>query len=36
VQFVPKTHNFFTAGKDGKVKHWDGDKFHMIQQMNVR
>lgn len=26
VQFVPDTHYFFTAGKDWKVKYWDGDK----------
>jgi U3 small nucleolar RNA-associated protein 12 len=35
VQFVAKTHNFFSSGKDGKVKHWDGDKFHMIQCLEV-
>lgn len=30
VQFVPKTHYFFTCGKDGKVKQWDGDTYNKI------
>ena len=34
VQFVPKTHFFFTVGKDGRVKEWDGDKFNHIQTLN--
>jgi U3 small nucleolar RNA-associated protein 12 len=30
VKFVAKTHYFFSAGKDGKVKEWDADKFERI------
>ena len=30
VQFVPNTHMFFTAGKDGKIKQWDADNFERI------
>ncbi|CAB0008563.1 unnamed protein product [Nesidiocoris tenuis] len=30
VQFVPKTHLFFSCGKDGKLKQWDGDTFEKI------
>lgn len=30
VAFVPNTHYFFTAGKDGKIKEWDGDSFEKI------
>lgn len=35
LQFVPKTHLFFTAGKDKKVKQWDADKFEHIQTLEV-
>lgn len=35
LQFVPKTHYFFTCGKDGKVKEWDGDKFNKIITLQV-
>lgn len=35
VQFVPKTHLFFSASKDNKVKYWDGDKFLHIQTLDV-
>jgi U3 small nucleolar RNA-associated protein 12 len=30
IQFIPKTHMFFTCGKDGKIKQWDGDSFVKI------
>lgn len=30
VQFVAKTHYFFSVGKDGKLKEWDADKFERI------
>ena len=35
LQFVPKTHLFFTAGKDRKIKQWDADKFELIQMLEV-
>lgn len=35
LQFVPKTHLFFTAGKDRKIKQWDADKFEHIQTLEV-
>ncbi|KAF3813249.1 hypothetical protein GH733_018413 [Mirounga leonina] len=31
--FVPKSHLFFTAGKDHKIKQWDADKFEHIQTL---
>ena len=30
VGFVASTHYFFTAGKDGVLKYWDGDRFEHI------
>jgi U3 small nucleolar RNA-associated protein 12 len=30
VRFVKRTHNFFTASKDGTVRFWDGDRFEQI------
>jgi len=30
VAFVPKTHYFFSAGKDGVLKYWDADKYENI------
>lgn len=33
--FVPKTHYFFTCGKDGKVKEWDADNFQKIITLPV-
>ncbi|CDU24431.1 related to DIP2-Dom34p-interacting protein [Sporisorium scitamineum] len=27
------SHHFWTVGKDGLLKHWDGDNFQMIQQL---
>eukprot|EP00494_Astrolonche_serrata_P025322 UN25583 len=27
VKFVPGTHYFFSSGKDGTIKYWDGDSF---------
>lgn len=36
LQFVPKTHLFFTAGKDHKIKQWDADKFEHIQTLEVK
>ena len=35
LQFVPKTHLFYTAGKDKKIKQWDADKFEHIQTLEV-
>ena len=35
VQFVPKTHYFFTCGKDGKVKEWNGDSYNKIITLQV-
>lgn len=35
LQFVPKSHLFFTAGKDRKVKQWDADRFEHIQTLEV-
>lgn len=35
VQFVPKTHLFFSGGKDKKVKEWDADKFEHIITLQV-
>ncbi|KAF3843494.1 hypothetical protein F7725_002343 [Dissostichus mawsoni] len=29
----PKTHLFFTAGKDKKIKQWDADKFQLVQTL---
>ena len=36
VAFVPNTHYFFTAGKDGKIKEWDADSFIKIITLEVR
>jgi WD40 repeat protein len=36
IQFVPKTHLFFSASKDNKLKYWDADKFLHIQTLDVR
>lgn len=33
VKFVPETHQFFSAGRDGSIKQWDGDKFIHIQTL---
>ncbi|XP_059475332.1 WD repeat-containing protein 3 [Neocloeon triangulifer] len=30
LKFVPKTHYFFTCGKDGRVKQWDADNYERI------
>ncbi|KAK0537254.1 beta transducin [Tilletia horrida] len=27
------SHHFWTAGKDGLLKHWDGDRFELIQTL---
>lgn len=35
VQFVGKTHYFFSVGKDGKLKEWDADKFERIITLDV-
>lgn len=35
LQFVPKTHYFFTCGKDGKIKQWDADNFEKIITLQV-
>ena len=33
VAFVPQTHYFFSAGKDGVVKYWDGGKHEIILKL---
>lgn len=33
VIFEPQTHQFFSCGKDGLVKYWDGRKFIQIQKL---
>lgn len=33
VRWVPRTHYFFTAGKDKVIKYWDGDKFQHIMSL---
>jgi len=33
VNFVPQTHYFFSCGKDGLVKYWDGDKWELIHTL---
>ena len=35
VQFVPKTHMFFTCGRDGKVKQWDADNYERVLTLEV-
>jgi len=35
LQFVPRTHQFFTCGKDGSVKQWDADSFDKIITLQV-
>lgn len=35
LKFVPKSHLFFTAGKDRKIKQWDADKFEHVQTLEV-
>lgn len=35
VQFVGKTHYFFSVSRDGKLKEWDGDKFERIITLDV-
>jgi U3 small nucleolar RNA-associated protein 12 len=30
VRFVPHTHFFFSTGKDGSLKYWDGDRYAQI------
>jgi U3 small nucleolar RNA-associated protein 12 len=34
VQFVPNTHYFFSAGKDGVVKFWDADIRECVMTFN--
>lgn len=36
IQFVPKTHLFFTGSKDRKIKQWDADNFEHIITLEVR
>lgn len=35
LQFIPKTHMFFTGGKDGLIKQWDADNFEKITILKV-
>lgn len=34
VVFIPKTHLFFSSGRDGKIKQWDADKFERITTLS--
>lgn len=34
LKFVKRSHNFFTASKDGSVRYWDGDRFVQILLLN--
>jgi U3 small nucleolar RNA-associated protein 12 len=34
LRFVKRTHNFFTASKDGSVRYWDADRFEQILLLN--
>lgn len=34
LHFVKRTHNFFTASKDGTLRYWDGDRFQQILVLN--
>ena len=34
LKFVRRSHNFFTASKDGTVRYWDGDRFEQILLLN--
>lgn len=34
ITFLPKTHLFFSCGKDGAVKQWDADTFNHITTLN--
>ena len=36
VQFVPKTHYFFSVSKDKTLKYWDADKFEHITTLQVK
>ena len=33
VAFVPRTHYFFSVGKDGALKYWDADNFEQVQAL---
>lgn len=35
VQFIPRTHYFFSCGRDGKVKEWDADSYNKIITLQV-
>ena len=30
MKFIPKTHYFWTGGKDGHLKWWDGDTYQLL------
>ena len=34
LRFIKRTHNFFTASKDGSLRYWDGDRFEQILVLN--
>lgn len=36
LRFIPETHQFFTSGKDGRVKQWDADSFERILTLQVK
>ena len=34
LSFLPKTHLFFSCGKDGAVKQWDADNFSHVTTLS--
>lgn len=34
VKFVNNTHTFFSSGKEGSLKYWDGDNRQLVQEFN--
>lgn len=36
IQFIPKTHQFFTSDKNGNIKHWDADISERILTLQVK
>lgn len=35
IQFIPKTHQFFTADTNGNIKLWDADIFERVLTIQV-
>ena len=36
LQFISKTHMFFSCSQDGTIKQWDADSFQLITTLKVR